>query len=96
MATLAKLTNRILVLPKVVLDYHVFYIWIYLDVKSLEELGIQYRETNYPLNRKAWFNSSQPYDSVARTALDLNNQIFMQVVSESHSTTFSTLSTAGE
>jgi hypothetical protein len=36
---------------------------------SVEDLGVDVRETNFPNNPKAWFNATVPFRTVARTAL---------------------------
>lgn len=69
LATLAKVTNRILVLPQVLSDYHAQPLWIYLDLESLEKLGIVYRETNFASNKKSWYSHTTPFASVTQMAI---------------------------
>ena len=38
-------------------------------MKSVEELGIEYRETTFANNPKAWHSVADPFRTVARTAL---------------------------
>ena len=58
LAALAKHTGRILVLPRVIVDYHTYFVWTHLDLKSLEMQGVEFRETSFPNNRKSWWSSS--------------------------------------
>ncbi len=69
LATLAKVTNRILVLPQVLGDHHAQPLWIYLDLESLEKLGIVYRETNFVSNKKSWYSPTTPFASVTQIAM---------------------------
>ncbi|KAL3913839.1 MAG: hypothetical protein SGILL_006334, partial [Bacillariaceae sp.] len=73
MATLiaiARRTNRILVLPKVLnanSDAGVYFLWTIMDHSQLEGM-VEFRETNFPSNPKSWRSSSTPYRDVATTA----------------------------
>ncbi len=66
LATLAKATNRILILPQVLGDYHAQPLWLYLDMESLEKLDIMYRETNFVYNKKSWWSHTNPFRSVTQ------------------------------
>ncbi|KAJ8605136.1 hypothetical protein CTAYLR_000467 [Chrysophaeum taylorii] len=66
--TFAKATRRVLVLPKIIADYHLYFAWIFLDLQSLEGL-VDWRETNFPANRRAWVNRTHPFTSVVRVSL---------------------------
>mmetsp|Transcript_25147 Transcript_25147/g.37164 ORF Transcript_25147/g.37164 Transcript_25147/m.37164 type:complete len:698 (-) Transcript_25147:23-2116(-) len=67
----ARQTERILILPKVFHDRAGAFLWMSLDLKSIEEI-VEFRETNFINNPKAWFKDSQPFESVARTALGIS------------------------
>lgn len=47
LATAALVSHRTIVLPAVHHDGSVFFLWTYLDLQSLEDLGIEYRHTHY-------------------------------------------------
>lgn len=66
LATLAKATNRILILPQVLGDFHAQPLWLYLDMESLDKLDIMYRETNFVYNKKSWYSHTQPFRSVTQ------------------------------
>lgn len=66
---LARRTGRSIVLPKLQHHHGVNHLWATLDLESVKELGIDYKETSFPNNPKAWHNSTTPFQSVARTAL---------------------------
>ncbi|CAB9508952.1 UDP-galactopyranose mutase [Seminavis robusta] len=66
---LARRTGRIFVMPKIHADHGVHYLWTILDFETVEEMGIDYRETNFPHNPKSWHREGEPFQSVARTAL---------------------------
>jgi hypothetical protein len=66
LATLAKATNRILILPQVLSDFHAQPLLLYLDMESLEKLDIMYRETNFVYNKKSWYSYTQPFRSVTQ------------------------------
>ena len=78
LVTLAQWTNRILILPKVMVDRDVRFLWTQLDMSSLQDLGVEFRETNFPSNRKSWFRSDLPFSSIARVALYPNGKLFLQ------------------
>lgn len=69
LVTLAKATNRILVLPQVLGDFHAQPLWMYLDLQSIEALGIVYRETNFASNKKSWYSGTTPFASVTQMAV---------------------------
>lgn len=66
---LARRTGRIFILPRLLQDRGIHFLWSLLDMKSVEELDIDVRETNFPNNPKSWYSPSIPFGSVARTAL---------------------------
>jgi hypothetical protein len=77
---LARRTNRIWVMPKILNDAGVHFIWTVLDMSSVEELDVEVRETNFPANPKAWQSASVPFRPVARTAVAGNDgSIFAQL-----------------
>jgi hypothetical protein len=47
-------------------------------MSSLQDLGVEFRETNFPSNRKSWFRSDLPFSSIARVALYPNGKLFLQ------------------
>ena len=63
----AKATGRVLLLPKLLVDFYLFFPWTALDLRSLADL-CDWRETNFPSNRRAWHNATHPFASVARLA----------------------------
>lgn len=65
-------------LPRIILDYHIYMVWTHLDLESLDQLGIKWRETNWPSNPKSWYNSTHPFRSVARAALTADYQLLLQ------------------
>ena len=71
LAALCRRTNRILVLPKLFFDHDFYFLWTYLDVKSLEDVVPGWRETNFASNPKSWLDveADVPFRSVARVAL---------------------------
>lgn len=66
---LARRTGRIFVMPRIQADHGVHFLWTILDFESVEEVGVDYRETTFPTNPKAWINETVFFQSVARTAL---------------------------
>lgn len=52
-----------------VLSIGVHYLWTILDFEPVEEMGVDYRETNFLHNRKSWNRDGEPFQSAARTAL---------------------------
>ena len=66
---LARRTHRIFILPRFLGERGIHFIWTLLDMQSVEELGIDVRETNFPNNPKAWYSETTPFKSAARTAL---------------------------
>ena len=66
---LARRTNRIWVMPKILNDAGIHFLWTFLDMSSIEALQVDVRETNFPVNPKAWHSPSVPFDPVARTAV---------------------------
>ncbi|KAJ1452937.1 hypothetical protein M885DRAFT_525622 [Pelagophyceae sp. CCMP2097] len=69
----AAMTDRVVILPKVVIDYHAYFLWTLLDVESLVPLTIGWRETNFVANRRSWHNRTHPWRSVA--ALNLEREV---------------------
>ena len=69
---LAKRTNRIWVLPRIQADIGRHFLWAILDMKTVEELGVEVRETSFLHNRKL-----ADFPSVCRTALG-ERRIFLQ------------------
>ena len=66
---LARRTGRIFIMPKILADHGAHYLWHILDFSTVEEMGIEYRETNFPHNPKSWRSEEVPFQSVARTAV---------------------------
>ena len=66
---LARRTGRIFILPKLMQGRGIHFLWNHLDLQSVEEMGIDYRETTFPNNPKAWSRPGVPFETVARTAL---------------------------
>lgn len=64
----ARQTDRILILPKILHDRGTTFLWTGLDLQSLEGL-VEFRETNFLNQPQAWWKDNQPFESVARTAL---------------------------
>ena len=60
------------------------YLWTVMDFAPVDDMGIDYRETNFPHNKKAWHSEAVPFRSVARTALaplkgvDKENAMYVQ------------------
>ena len=90
LAALAKMTSRILVLPQVLGDFHSQPLWVYLDLESLEKLGIVYRETNFAYNKKSWYSHKQPFGSVTQmTIVKSSDEIQLLTTAEGNLTTAS-------
>ena len=68
LVALARRTDRIFILPRIASDYHVLFLWSNLDLESLEKL-VDFRETNFPSNSKAWYSKTEPFKTYARLAL---------------------------
>eukprot|EP00633_Aureoumbra_lagunensis_P005020 CAMPEP_0197307678 /NCGR_PEP_ID=MMETSP0891-20130614/5594_1 /TAXON_ID=44058 ORGANISM="Aureoumbra lagunensis, Strain CCMP1510" /NCGR_SAMPLE_ID=MMETSP0891 /ASSEMBLY_ACC=CAM_ASM_000534 /LENGTH=472 /DNA_ID=CAMNT_0042791305 /DNA_START=625 /DNA_END=2043 /DNA_ORIENTATION=- len=66
--TFAKASHRILILPKIIADFFVFFPWTFLDLESLHDL-CDFRETNFVSHRRAWYNNTHPFSSVAQISL---------------------------
>lgn len=66
---LARRTGRIFQMPTLLSDLGAHYLWTIMDFEPVEEMGIDFRETNFPYNKKAWHSEAIPFQSVARTAL---------------------------
>jgi hypothetical protein len=66
---LARRTGRIVQMPQLLSEEGAHYLWTVLDFAPVDDMGIDYRETNFPHNRKAWHSEATPFRSVARTAL---------------------------
>ena len=65
---LAAHTGRVLLLPRVVVDYHQYFLWTFLDLKSVG-YGVEWRETNFPSNPRSWKNGTHAFGSSARVSL---------------------------
>jgi hypothetical protein len=75
---IARKTNRILVLPQMFdadMDAGIYFAWTMMDYSKLTEM-VDFRETNYLTNPKAWRNGENsesdqhwPFESVVNTAL---------------------------
>ena len=65
---LAAHTGRVLLLPRVVVDYHQYFLWTFLDLKSVG-YGVEWRETNFPSNPRSWKNGTHAFGSTARVSL---------------------------
>ena len=65
---LAAYTGRVLLLPRVVVDYHQYFLWTFLDLKSVG-YGVEWRETNFPSNPRSWKNGTHAFGSTARVSL---------------------------
>ena len=65
---LAAYTGRVLLLPRVVVDYHQYFLWTFLDLKSVG-YGVEWRETNFPSNPRSWKNGTHAFGSSARVSL---------------------------
>lgn len=90
LATLAKVTNRILVLPQVLGDFVAQPLWVYLDLESLEKLGIVYRETNFASNKKSWYSLSTPFSSITQMAMvESSNEVQLLTTAGGNLTTAS-------
>ena len=72
MVYMAKATDRIWILPTVQFELGQYFLWKMLDLKSVEEVGVDYRETGFLHNPKVG-----DFGSVSRTAL-ANGQLFWQ------------------
>ena len=68
LAAMAAATGRTLLLPRVLVDYHTYFLWTFLDLSSLG-VGVDFRETNFLHNPRARASPDRPMDSVARVAL---------------------------
>jgi hypothetical protein len=79
---LARRTNRIWVMPKILDHYGIYFVWTFLDMASVEALGVKVRETNFPVNPKAWHNTSMPFNDVVRSAVGEDGKIFVQLQNE--------------
>ena len=69
---IAKQTKRIWVLPRIQADIGRHFLWQILDMKTVEELGVEVRETSFLNNPKV-----SDFPSVSRTALG-EGQLFWQ------------------
>lgn len=68
----AKATGRILILPRIIADYHIFFLWTFLDLQSLADL-CDWRETNFAANRRSWKSRTMPFSSVVQVSLMQNS-----------------------
>ena len=64
----AAATGRVLLLPRVHVDYFAYFLWPFLDLSTLPP-NVDYRETNFFSNPRAWKNATHPFGSVARVFL---------------------------
>jgi hypothetical protein len=69
LVALARRTGRILIVPPVAKDMAMHFLWTMLDLKSVEDIGVDYRETTFLNNPKSWVSPNRPFDTVARTAM---------------------------
>ncbi|CAH0371434.1 unnamed protein product [Pelagomonas calceolata] len=65
---LAAYTGRVLLLPRIVVDYHQYLLWTFLDLESVG-YGVEWRETNFPSNPRSWKNGTHAFGSTARVSL---------------------------
>ena len=72
---LARRTGRIFVMPRFVADHGVHYLWTLLDFSTVEDMQIDYRETNFPHNPKSWNTEDTPFGNVARTAMGAMTEV---------------------
>lgn len=89
LVTLARHTNRILILPKTLSDKEKKFLWTGLDMKSVEDLGVQWRETNFFTNKKAWYTETLPFSSVARVMLRSSGKLLLHTQNEKDLTSHS-------
>ena len=71
-------THCIWVMPKVLFDHGIHFIWTMLDMQSIEEM-VEVRETNFPMNTKSWGSLPVPFAPIAHTALGHDGRIFAQL-----------------
>jgi hypothetical protein len=77
---LARRTGRIWVMPKILDDRGVQFLWTILDLEPVEkELGVQVRETNFPIDPRAWKSPGVPFSPVARSAMNGKLKLFAQL-----------------
>jgi hypothetical protein len=88
---IARRTNRIFILPKVIYassDAGLYFLWTLMDYSALEGV-VEFRETNFPSNPKAWKSRELPFSSVATTAfLNQNTTLFVEVSHDGGLTNF--------
>ena len=76
---LARRTNRIWVMPKILDERGVQLLWTILDLKAVEnELGVDVRETNFPADPRTWKSPEEPFSPVARAAMDGTWKLYAQ------------------
>ena len=87
---LSRRTGRIFIMPKLLGGKSgMHYLWTVLDFEPVDEMNIDYRETNFPHNKKAWSSKEDPFPSFARTALaplldaDMERTMYVQYVRQS-------------
>ncbi|KAL7536056.1 hypothetical protein ACHAXR_006892, partial [Thalassiosira sp. AJA248-18] len=73
--SLARRTGRIFQMPKLISEEGAHYLWTVMDFEPVDEMNIDYRETNFPHNKKSWHSEANPFQSVARTALAPINSV---------------------
>ncbi|KAJ1462057.1 hypothetical protein M885DRAFT_506131 [Pelagophyceae sp. CCMP2097] len=66
------LTDRVLILPKVLFDFHAYFPWTFIDLSTMVPLVKGWRETNFMSTRRAWHNATAPFRSVASLNLEAN------------------------
>lgn len=66
---LARRTGRIFIMPKVIYIDGSYSLWSMLDFEPVKKMQIEFRETNFPHNKKSWYSDETPFRSAARTAL---------------------------
>jgi hypothetical protein len=77
---LARRTGRIWVMPKILDERGVQFLWTILDLEPVEnELGVEVRETNFPSDPRAWRSPAVPFSPVARSAIDGQLMLFAQL-----------------
>lgn len=87
---LSRRTQRIFVMPKILAQHGMHYLWTVMDFEPVDEMGIGYRETNFPHNKKAWSSEQDPFPTAARTALapledaDKERTMYVQYPSKNH------------
>lgn len=68
LVAIARATQRVAILPKIIADYHVHFAWPFLDLQSLQGI-CDFRETNFAANRKSWKNATHAFTDVVQVSL---------------------------